>query len=110
VTPEQRVIAAARAHYDRDTPDTYAALGRALLILDGKDVDPEPPVWVPATWADVSEGDRVRLAGEEANVSHHRGYMGGHALVRINSADYTMPMRSAVEILADARRRKELQL
>lgn len=111
MTPEERrVIEAARAFIVKgDTPDRFVRLSRAVQALDGADIDPEPPVWVPATWGDVGKGDRVRYQGHETvvgKVEHdHEGIW-----VSIRGRLFQYSRAKPVEIEMDAKRRKEHEL
>lgn len=108
MTPEQRVIQAARSHVKLDNPDTYARLVRALEILDGKEVDPEPPVWVPATWGDVQKGDRVRYQSHETvvpQVKHDYEHISMAAKIR--GRWFWYDPAEPVEIQMDSKRRNQ---
>jgi hypothetical protein len=108
MTPEQEaVIKAARAFVKHDNPEAFIRLRRALDRLDGKDVDPEPPVWVPATWGDVGKGDRVRYQGHEGNVVGVRQYGSDDIEVKIRSGWFCYGKSAPVEIQMDAKRRAE---
>jgi hypothetical protein len=109
VTPEQRVIQAARAFLLNDHPDNYARLLRAVRRLDDPDTDPEPPQWVSATWSDVGKGDRIRYQGHETVVGsvHHSPL---EAEVRIRGRRFSYDPAEPVEIQMDAKRRAEHEL
>lgn len=110
MTQEQEaVIKAARAHVKHDNPETYARLVRTLDRLDGKDVDPEPPVWVLATWGDVGKGDRVRYMDHETVIGQCK-HQGSNTGVKIRGAVFIYPKSEPVEILMDRKRRAEHEL
>jgi hypothetical protein len=112
MTPEeQAVIKAARAFVKHDNPEAFIRLRRALERLDGKDVDPEPPVWVPATWGDVGKGDRVRYQGHETVVGMClHSPEAGTCTVKVRGRSYEYDLIEPVEILMDRKRRAEHEL
>lgn len=107
MTPEQRLVSAVRSFIRNDHPDNYIRMVRALERLDGKEVDPEPPVWVPATWGDVIKGDRVRYQDYETVIGTCFHEPGTLTAVKIRGHVFRYLNEEPVEIQMDRKRRDQ---